>query len=310
MANFIKLLIIILIAIGIIFFFVTQTSDFFQDSPREKITKTSQDSKGTYFTWRDGISFWKPTPAEFPANKEEKPPEISEHLIPDGFTREQLSPYFLKIQVSSVSPNRSQNISSYSTIRLGSYFSSNDKEINITNWRIKSNRHEIVIPKAIRIYNPLVWESEKDIVLSGGNYVYIYSHKSVFNRNLRLNKCIGYLENTYNFIPSLPQNCPSIPRSEFNYLSGECQSYIFSLRGCKLPESSFYNTLPGTDAGNDCRAFLNTISHGSCFKKHRYDVDFLSNEWRVWIDMDILDLEHDRVLLYDKEGLLVDEYSY
>ncbi|MDP3015028.1 MAG: hypothetical protein Q8N28_01275 [bacterium] len=138
----------------------------------------------------------------------------------------------------------------------------------------------------------------------------IYSNKSPFNRNLRLNKCIGYLEENYDFNSALPQNCPSIPRSEFAHLSGQCQSYILSLWGCKLPDVSFYNFLPGTDEGNACRQFLNTISHGSCYRKHRYDLDFLSNEWRVWIDYDILDKYHDRLRLLDKNGLLVDEYIY
>ncbi|MEK7555639.1 MAG: hypothetical protein AAB516_02365 [Patescibacteria group bacterium] len=314
MSSFIKLLIIIIIAIGLIFFFVSsQGGNFFQSGPKEKVVKTSQEggssSKNSgFFNWRDiipGDYSSKQTAISPQAEKK----EILDSQIPSGFTREQLSPYFQKITVSSVSPNRSQSISSYSTIRLSSGISG-EEIINITGWKIKSNRKEIIIPQAVGIYSPLNWEPETDIILSKGNYVYIYSNKSAFNRNLRLNKCVGFLENIYDFIPSLPQNCPSISRSEYNYLSGECQSYILSLRGCELPKVSFSNSLPGTSEGNACREFLNTISHGSCFKKYRNDSDFFSNEWRVWINADILDSQHDRILLYDKIGLLVDEYSY
>lgn len=315
MPSFIKLLIIIFIAVGLIFFFVSnQGADFFRSGPKEEVSKTSQEAESStksngFFNWRNII------PGDYSSKQTTVSQQVSQQQIPDsqisrGFTREQLSPYFKKVRISSVSPSWNwQANSSYSTIRLSSGLSGSET-INITGWKIKSNRREIIIPQAIGVYSPLVWEAEKDIVLSRGNYVYIYSNKSALGKNLRLNKCIGFLENIYDFIPSLPQNCPSISRSEYSNLSGQCQSYIMSLRGCELPKVSFYNSLPGTSEGNACREFLNTISHGSCFKKYRNDTDFLSNEWRIWVNTDILDSQHDRILLYDKTGLLVDEYSY
>ncbi|MEE8131527.1 MAG: hypothetical protein V3T98_00535 [Candidatus Paceibacterota bacterium] len=313
MFDFIKIILILAIVVVLIFYFVNQWTDFFGDSPAEDVKKTAQPTdsrRGIYFTWRNFISSPKTTTDSTDSSQASSVTStIPESQIPHGFTREQLSSYFQKIRISSVSPNRSQSVLYYSTIRFSSRLSG-DETMNITGWKIKSNRHEIIIPQAIRNYSPLTWKPEQDIVLSKSNYVYIYSNKSAFGKNLRLNKCIGYLEDTYGFNPSLPQNCPSIPRQEYSYLLGECQSYIRSLRGCELPDVSFYNSLPGTSEGNECRAFLNTISHGSCYKKYRYDSDFLSNEWRVWVDADILGPQHDRVLLYDKDGLLVDEYSY
>lgn len=233
-------------------------------------------------------------------------PTIPDNLIPSGFTREQLSPYFKKVKISSA------YASSWSAApsQISLISSLKGETINITGWKIKSNRREIIIPQAVDIYEPSGFWPQEDVVVSENSSVNIYSNKSPLNRNLRLNKCTGYLEESYDFNPSLPQNCPSIPRSEIIYLSGECQSYILSLWGCKLPEVSFYNTLLGSDEGNACRQFLNTISHGSCFQKHRYDSDFLSNERRIWIDQNILDSQHDRLWLLDKNGLLVDEYIY
>ena len=138
--------------------------------------------------------------------------------------------------------------------------------------------------------------------------VYIYSSVSAFGRNLRLNKCTGYLENTYDFIPSLPRNCPTIPRSEMYYLKGSCQNYLNSLSSCKVPDPN--NTIVAWD--ENCRQFVEraNINYKGCFDRYRTDPDFLSKEWWVWIGINILDPYHDRVLLLDKNGLLVDIYIY
>ena len=152
-----------------------------------------------------------------------------------------------------------------------------------------------------------------DIILKSGHYVDLYSLTSPLNRNLRLNKCVGYLENIYDFKPLyLSQNCPYFPSSETRQLSGQCQSYLSSLSSCKTPDVSFYNNLPGTDEGNACRAFLQKIGYGSCFRSHREDADFLSNNWIVWLEPQTLNLnsQHDYLRLYDKDGNLVSEYNY
>lgn len=235
-------------------------------------------------------------------------PEIPDSQIPAGFSRKDLSPYFKKVKISSASA--SSQVLNPSLIKL-SFLSKEKEMINITGWKIKSNLKSIIIPQAVNIYEPSGMTPQEDIILSTGNYVNIYSNKSAINKNLRLNKCIGYLEITYDFNPALSLSCPSLfSRSEIAYLSGDCQSYILSIGACKLPDVSSYNAFPGTDQGNACRIFLNTISHNSCFQKYRSDSNFLSNEWRVWTDWNILDLKHDRLWLFDKQGLLVDEYIY
>ncbi|KKR55660.1 MAG: hypothetical protein UT92_C0001G0003 [Candidatus Curtissbacteria bacterium GW2011_GWA1_40_24] len=236
-------------------------------------------------------------------------PQIPDYLIPSGFMRTQLSPYFNKVQISSVS---SYVYADNPTI-IGFYSSlSKEESINITGWKIKSNHGELIIPQGVEVWESSGAFSKKDIILSGSNYVNIYSNKSVVNENFRLNKCIGYLNNSNKFNPLLYQNCP-LPykdRAEIAYLSGDCQNYIFSLGNCRLPDVNFYNSFPGTDEGNACRSYLSTISYGSCFQNHRHDSDFLSNEWRIWVGENILDSQHDRLRIFDKQGLLVDEYIY
>lgn len=238
-------------------------------------------------------------------------PEIPDYLIPLGFKREELSSYFQKIRISSISPV-SQWSSYPASLRIYSYIQKGES-INITGWKIKSNRRSFEISKSIDIYRPDGPFDETDIIFLQNSSLIIYGNKSPFNKNLRLNKCAGYLNNLYDFNPDLPRNCPLISRESYKNLSGECQSYVMSLGSCEIPSADDYNSFPGTDQGNACRTYLNTISYGNCFNKYRNDEDFLSNEWWLWVDkntFDIFDYQHDTVGIFDKEGKLVDQYVY
>ncbi|KKQ23082.1 hypothetical protein A2999_01700 [Candidatus Wolfebacteria bacterium RIFCSPLOWO2_01_FULL_38_11] len=237
-------------------------------------------------------------------------PDIKDSEIPAGFTRSQLSPYYKKVRISSHSYSSSLNYPS--KIGLSSSLSSKDSPINITNWKIKSNKGEMTISQAVEVYYPNS-SVQSDIYLSSGQSVNIYTNKSAIGINLRINKCLGYLESTYDFNPSLSKSCPPVYdlKSEIANLSGDCQTYIMSLSSCEIPSANEYNSFPGTDEGNACRAYLSKISYGTCFNKHRFDSNFLSNEWRIWMNQpNILDKQHDRLRLYDKDGLLVYEYVY
>lgn len=236
-------------------------------------------------------------------------PHVSDYEIPNNFKREQLSPYFRKIRISSASAYSTINY--HSKISLNSYLNNNET-INITGWKIKSNNGEIEIPKAVDNYDLSILAVPKDIILKNYGYLNIYSNKSAINQNIRLNKCAGYLENFYNFVPPLSQNCPLIyeSRSAIAGLAGYCQSYIYSIGSCKLPDTAIYNSFPGTDEGNACRNYLNTISYSTCLKKHSKDEDFFKNEWWIWVAKIILDQTHDRLRLFDEKGLLADEYIY
>lgn len=297
MANFIKIIFFLIIVGGIAIYFLSQSPKIFQGAPQEKVSAPTQTS----------IS---PTPSpsitSLPSSQ-----TIPDYLIPSDFTRSQLSPYFGKTRISAQYNSFYTYYPSQFTIFGG--LSSNEK-LNVTNWKIKTNHGEIVVPQAINVYDHSGVSPQGDIVLSANDYVNVYIGNSPIYRNFRLNKCIGYLGNDYVFFPPLPQNCPTPSRSSISYLSGKCQAYVTSLWGCKVPEKtsdSFYASIGGSSIDEvNCRAFLDTINQDSCFKKHRWDDDFLSNEWRVWINSYTLDSQHERILLFDKQGLLVDEYTY
>jgi hypothetical protein len=297
MANIIKIIFFLVVVVGIGIYILSQSPKIFQGSPQEKVSAPSQ----TYISPSPAPNVSLPSPAQ----------TIPDYLIPSGFTRSQLSPYFGKARVSAQYNSFYTYYPSQFTIYGG--LSSGGK-VDVTGWRIRTNHGEIVVPQAIGVYNPSGLSSQGDIILSANDYVNIYVGNSPIGKNFRLNKCTGYLANDYVFFPPLPQNCPASSRSDTSYLSGPCQNYINSLWGCKVPDKSsdsFYASIGGSSRDEvNCRAFLDTINQDGCFKKHRFDSDFFSNEWRAWINSYILDSQHDRVLLLDKQGLLVNEYTY
>src|SRR4030042_5494805 len=245
MAKFLKIIFFVIIVAGIGIYFL-RNSDF-KGLPREKVQTPISGSKSYIFPTGGTSVTGAPAPVTVTSPTtgiSSVQAEIPDNLIPAGYTRDQLSPYFNKITISSAyAPsygNYPSQIKIYSSLAKG-------ETANVTGWRVKTKPAEFLIPQAVNIYDFSGLASQQDIILSSGSYVNIYSNKSPINRNLRLNKCTGYLENNYNFNPALPQNCPSIPRSEISHLSGQCQSYVISLWGCKEPEVSFYNSLPGNE---------------------------------------------------------------
>ncbi len=296
MANFLKLILFLVVLVGIAAYFLSHAPSIFQGLPQEKIPP--------------------PAASRTPVQAQTLPatqisPQIPDYSVPAGFTRAGLSPYFQKIIISSAFASY---YSGYpAQIQISSYLSGRDK-VNITGWKIKTNHGEFIIPQAVNIYDFSGFSFEQDIVISGSANINIYSDRSPINMNFRLNKCTGYLQNNYNFNPALPKNCPMVNRSEIVYLSGQCQNYVLSLGSCAAPSISFSNSLPGNDEGNACRKFLSGINQNTCYQGHHWEGDFLANEWRVWMNWTnfngFLDSQHDTVRLFDAQGLLVDQHIY
>jgi len=225
--------------------------------------------------------------------------------IPQGFTLTELSPYFKKITFSGMWAG---SYSSYGQISLSSYGLNASDTVDITGWQIKTNRGGIYIPQAIGFYDPSGLAAPVDIFLGQGQYVYLYSSSGPFN--LRLNKCIGYLGNSNKFTPLLPENCPFVDQSAISKMgfTGACENYLYSLGSCTVPD---LNKAPIPYNDYACRDYIeNTFNCKGCFNAHKTDTDFLSNQWWIWMGSTPLDQYHDTVDLFDKNGLLVDQYSY
>jgi len=231
---------------------------------------------------------------------------IKKPTPPPGFKESDLSPSFEKVKIRSVIKSGiNKIISLYVNYNLTS-------TINITGWKITSNNGvQIVIPQAINDYYPSRYPKDEDIVGSGKHVINIYNWQSPNGRSFRLNKCIGYLDDYYNykFNPSLPCFYPKLyKKEEILSFSGRCQDYILSLGNCKSPTPYELNSFSNEPK---CRYFLDRFSYDGCYNLLRNENDFLENEWRLWITgFWNFDERHDRILLLDKDNLLVDTYTY
>jgi hypothetical protein len=224
--------------------------------------------------------------------------------IPAGFTAAQLSPYFHEVRFGGISPGTSYY---YGTITLNyDDYNAPSSTIDITGWQIKSKDSGEYIPQAVDVYDPSGLTPESDILMHNGDTVYLYSSSAPFN--LRLNECIGYVANIADFNPPLPDSCPGINLSQIQNFTGECQNYIESIGGCSQPNMSSPE-IPRNDYA--CQDYLqNNFTYKSCFAAHDGDANFLSNQVWVWTGSNVVDQYHDSVELLDRNGLLVDIYTY
>lgn len=222
--------------------------------------------------------------------------------IPPGFSIRDISPYFKQISISA-SPG---SPGSYSQITLWGNIQSSGGSLDVTGWLIKGNRGSQYIPQAVNVYDPSGLSPQGDVFMKNGDSMTIYSNSSAIGVNFRANKCMGYLSNSNNFVPPLYFNCPAVDRSEIINFTGQCQNYITSLGSCQMPAPN----PPISIYDYSCRTYLERLNYSGCFTKHRNDYDFFSNKWYAWSGSQFLDFLHDRVLLFDKNGLLVSEYVY
>jgi len=232
---------------------------------------------------------------------------IQPYDIPAGMTAAQLSPYFHKVRFGGVSASQ---ISLYTSASYGAPTTT----VDITGWEIKTNRGGEFIPQAANLYDPIAPAVLSDIMLTLNQSQYVNFYSNSAPVNLRLNKCMGYLNTSLSyatqgqFNPPFPYGCPSIDRSAISQFTGACQNYIQSLSGCQSPDfgSPYF---PRNDY--QCEQYLrNNFNYRSCIATRGFDRDFLSGEWRIWMGSSPLDPFHDNVKLLDRRGLVVDAYSY
>ena len=238
--------------------------------------------------------------------KKDEKPKIEPPL---GYVESQLSPFYKQIRITGVNPpDYFGDYNSEFTISTDNLIN----PANITGWTIRANLGgTIEIPRAVSEYTPYGLNPEGDIVLRSGEHMRAYSWKSAIGKNFRLNKCTGFLNQMYAFSPSLPEECPSIAQDRrVITFTGACQDFLRSLPSCKLPSPNDLNRYTGSN-DIECRKIADQYTYGNCYDTNRTKSDFLSREWRVWLNGAMrFDPKHDRLILFDKQGLVVDEYVY
>lgn len=226
---------------------------------------------------------------------------------PKGYTSEQISPFYHKVRVSSFSPA----YSTYSKGNLALYVPYDTKEvIQITGWKIRANSgFSFSVPKGVSDYGPMGVAASENILVKTGDRLEFYTTAPAFIYNVKVNKCMGYLNNRFSVSPAFSSSCPyDFDRRDVVDLSGQCQNFLLSsFYGCRESSSADY----GKTSAQCVRYFDERAGYANCYKKHRSDTDFYSNTWRIWMDTPFaFDTEHDRVILLDGDGKVVDEYIY
>lgn len=230
-------------------------------------------------------------------------PTIDPRSIPPGFTQEELSPYFRKVRFGSF---RAGSVGVPGHLTLRAAFDGAEK-INISGWLVKGYRTSQYIPRAVNVYDPQGVTAEGDIELARReSFVLLLGLQSPIGKNFRPNKCMGYMASVRPFVPPLPLYCPRPQREEVKTFTSICYDYALSLRACQEPKSN--PPVPVADFA--CREYLKQFNFNSCFTAHRGDSDFLYPEWRGYTMSLFLDPRHDRLLLLDTKGLLVDLVEY
>lgn len=281
---------VIFLAIAIIFsvYYVMNLSKETGEIPKtEESTSKTQPSQIS-----PGKTYKAPTIPSTPATPESSEPKVSL--------------YFGKVKFNNVS---------HSSIELRAQFAA-DEKINITNWKIKGRLGEITIPQGVELFIPGSSISNQDIFVKNYYTVYLYSASNPFkvNQNFRSNKCFGYLENYYGSLSYYlfhSKICPKIDREEIWRFSKECQSSILKLEYCRIPD---YSNEPHALV-DPCHSYIQNyisenLNYDGCIENYYKDEDFLKKYWYIYVGYDIICDCSDTLYLYDRNGLLVDEYHY
>lgn len=225
---------------------------------------------------------------------------------PAGFAANQISWLWRKVRVSYSVLSYSAGTYGQVSLTAASSTASSTAGIDVTGWTIKGNHASQFVPQAALDYPPSGLASDGDVFLGNGDVFYLFTTVSTIGHNVRINRCIGYAGQVNPPVPAFPATCPTISQIQISGLSGACQNYILSLPVCALPTST--PPVPTNDYG--CFGFMSNLNYNGCYSAYRNQSGFFSNQWWGWVGNTFLDPLHDKVDLYDRNGLFVDEYVY
>ncbi|RJQ37401.1 hypothetical protein C4552_00870 [Candidatus Parcubacteria bacterium] len=220
-----------------------------------------------------------------------------------------ISPYQSQIVIASV--RRSEEPGNEYVVIRRSRSSTLVSPINVTGWRIQGLDAGGTIPRAYDI--PEIDVTERDIFLPPGGEVIVLTGTPAYQRNFRENQCIGYLNQTYRFVPGLSSSCPDDNPSRSALLnrgfSGACIDFIQRIPACRTPAIGFEQS----GLGLACTEYIaENFNYMGCVANFRDESDFRANRWRVYLGYSriLFDPRHDAVELRDQNGLLVDRFEY
>ena len=194
--------------------------------------------------------------------------------------------------------------------------SSNREAIDITDWKLESyvTGEGSVIRRGIPFYSNNIVNSETRILLDPGETAIVVTGESPLGVSFHENRCIGYLSEQQDFVPSLPYSCPS-PREEMERYTNvgldddACYNFVNRLSQCRTVDD---NDIPN-DVSNACRIFLqNDLTYRGCLENHQGEPFFNDGRWRIYLNRvdELWRSQREIIRLIDTSGKTVDILEY
>lgn len=226
-----------------------------------------------------------------------------------------LSPNYRKVKINGGSAKNAD----YQKEKLELY-NNTDQTIDITGWTLTAEKKgsTFTIPQAYFIpkYTDLAFNVNLQLKSDQKAIIFTQPSPIGYSRDIKsqygfqINKCVGYLNHTYNFNPELPKQCPKIELTdeETSIYGQACADSAKKLGTCQLLTNDFLKKCTA-----NCQALLKEkVGYDSCVTNHRYDIDFIKNQWYLYIGStnDFWKNSEDAIILKDEHGLVVDRYEY
>lgn len=182
--------------------------------------------------------------------------------------------------------------------------------IVLSDWTIGNARGEsFLLGSATNLPHLSSIQNQDKLLLAKGGVIHVITGKSPMGINFRANTCASYFSQNYQFTPSISSySCPP-PSKEPGQdgFSDTCYLFMKQQSSCKIPK-----TLP-LNLDNQCREYITrTISYNGCIENHRYDTDFYTNDWWVYLNRPtpLWSEIRDTITLKNNRGIVIATVSY
>lgn len=207
-----------------------------------------------------------------------------------------------KIKISDVSGTSETPQFESITIENGS-----EKEnISITGFVISSDKSSFIIPKGHHLLGSSA-SAEDPIILRPRERAIITVGKQAKLMDFRENLCTGYYSEFSDYTPSLSSSCPRPDTRELLQLSDRCINVIERTSTCRTAD------LQDILIESVCSEYINqNLNYAGCVRNYQSRSDFFSDHWLIWMQRteEFFRNTHDKIILKDRLGRVVDEYSY
>ncbi|MBI5139949.1 MAG: peptidoglycan-binding protein [Candidatus Vogelbacteria bacterium] len=208
-----------------------------------------------------------------------------------------------KIKIANVARTSTKPEGQYIVIRntLGK------QPIDVTGFKIVTSiNNQYIIPRGHTIpgINPV---PQDNVILKLNDTIKIIVGRQINQINFQENLCTGYFDEKVSYGDALSHNCPKPDYlSRVAMLPDYCVAVFDKTPACKTIDTQ------ETQQENCLQFSTDHFNYQGCLRDFRDKTNFLKGNWLVWMQRATTFFRplHDMVILYDKEGKIVDQYKY